>query len=266
MLISLSPTQIVFVEKSDSKSVHYGKQRIWPINNQQSPNNGEYSLSILDEVFSASKDRSALSLILANQYVRYLVLPGLPANSKKNVIEQYTKHAFIEAYGEVAGEWQIVINPFNHGKSVMACATPSKLINELLLKCKQLNIKVNTIQPYLMAGFNLLRKKENRAYICFVQAEAGGYLVALIADETWVSVNYFKQAIDDNALLTQTVKREMLIANWEDQPVSILSMGFSKKIQLNKANWKHERIMPKYLKASADGVDVSVLMALSGKQ
>jgi hypothetical protein len=267
MLISLSPTQLAFIEKSEIKEVHHGKQKIWSIKKSEySQNNSEYSLTVLDEVFNGSKDRSALDLTLANQYVRYLVLPSMPTQNKKAVIEQYAKHAFIETFGEIASDWQIMINPFNHGKSVIACATPSILVNEILVKCGKLNITVNSIQPYLMSGFNLLRKKKNQSHVCFIQAEAEGYLIALLVDETWISVNFFKQSINDEPLLIQTIKREMLIANWEDQPVSLFSMGFSNSIKFNQANWRHERVMPKHLNNRTEVIDVAVLMALSGEQ
>jgi len=267
MLISLSPTQLAFIEKSDIKEVHHGKQKIWSIKkSEHSQAKSERSLSVLDEVFKGSKDRSNVDITLANQYVRYLVLPSLPTKTKKHVFEQYAKHAFIETFGDIANEWQIVINPFNHGKSLMACATPSSLINEILDKCATFNIKVSSIKPYLMAGFNLLRKKKSQSHVCFIQAEAEGYLVALIVDETWVSVNFFKQSIDDEQLLLQTIKREMLIAHWENQPVSLFSMGVSTKFQFNQSNWKHERIMPKHLNNRAAVIDVAVLMALCGEQ
>jgi hypothetical protein len=268
MHISLSPTKIGYAQIKAGFKPALLRQQTWPINQPLTPdvNNqaDSFSLSMLDDTLNKVTAKKKISVVLSNQYVRYLVLPALPILTKKKGIADFAKHAFMEAFGEASAHWTIVVNPFNHGKSLLVCATPTQLIQQLQTKCQQLKFKLNTIQPYLMAGFNLIRKKSRHTLSCLVQVESDGFLIALIAEQSWVRVVYFKQTLTSAAMLKQIIQREMLLAEWPNQAVSLFTFGLPMHFNMQDARWRHERIIPKQLIGMDSSIDDAVVMALGG--
>jgi hypothetical protein len=268
MHISLSPSKIGYAQIKAGFKPALLHQKTWLINQPTTPSDNnqvdDFSLSMLDDTLNKVTSTKKISVVLSNQYVRYLVLPALPILTKKKAIADFAAHAFMEAFGEASTQWTVVVNPFNHGKSLLACATPTQLIHQLQTKCQQLKFKLNTIQPYLMAGFNLIRKKSRHTLSCLVQVENDGFLIALIAEQSWIKVVYFKQTLTSAALLKQIIQREMLLAEWPNQAVSLFTMGLPTHFNMHDARWQHERITPKKLIGLDSTIDDAVIMALSG--
>lgn len=258
MLLSLSPTELTCVDRSH-QATNLAKQPLIKLieSNQHLP-------LVLDALFKSFARKSQLDVVIANHSIRYLVLPALPRFTKKNIIEQYARHAFKEAFGELVNDWLIVINPINHGKTVLACACPKVLIKILMSNSQQHQLKLNQIQPYLMAGFNLIRKKNRHHATCLVQLESTGVLIALIAGDSWERVSFFKTPFSDESVLIEIIEREMLLANWNTQPMTVFSMGLNSAQKLNVASWHHVPVFPKLSHYKSNHLKPATLMALSG--
>ena len=102
---------------------------------------------------SIIQGKPAVSVILSNHFMRYLLVPWLDMMSEEEVMA-FARHCFRETYGDVADSWNVRINPGPVGVAALASAVDTKLLDELHESLKRLNLNISSIQPHLMAAFN----------------------------------------------------------------------------------------------------------------
>ncbi len=161
-----------------------------------------------------------VDIVLANQLVRYCILPAMPAFTPMNERINIATQCLRETYGEATDSWDIRVNPLPHGDSMLCCAADRLLIEELLTLATRHRLQLRSLQPSLMHGFNAARRQMRAEPACFVQLEPGRITLALIRDGAWQALASSLLCNNDllsqqwQAQLVQMVSRELLLAGW----------------------------------------------------
>jgi hypothetical protein len=153
-----------------------------------------------------------LTLVLSNQFVRYQVIPAMPAFSPADKVMAVATHCFRENYGESVDNWTIRASSLPHGDSLLISAIDTALIAAIEALCQKYQCKLNSLQPYLMSGFNSMRRQIGSGVSALVQVEAGRLTIALMRDGDWQNITAIKTAEDWSADLASLISREMLLS------------------------------------------------------
>lgn len=177
------------------------------------------SLSAAKSLLQQMPAKAALKVVLSNQLIRYKVLPAFPPMTSADEALEMAKQSLFDVFGDLVEQWRIVVNPLPHGDSVMVCAVDEALLVAIEGCVASENIKLTSVQPYLMAGFNALHTHIHSAYACFLQVEAGRITLAMLADKSWLNVSSQLAQPNIEEQIVGLMKREMVLASWPEQAI-----------------------------------------------
>lgn len=178
----------------------------------------------LERLLMKSQRGLSITIVLSNLFVRYKIIPAMPPLTTSDKIIAVATHCFREAYGDIIDDWLIRVNPLPDGDTLIASAVDAALVRALETLSKKYACKLKSIQPYLMSGFNSIRRQVDTHPSCYVQVEAGRLYIALTRDGAWQSIAGCGVGQDWSQSLASLITREMLLAGWKDvQPIIYFS-------------------------------------------
>lgn len=95
-----------------------------------------------------------LSVVLAAQYCRFCLVPWSEGITRPQEFEVYARACFERCYGQSLDDWAIVLSPEPAGCARIAAALPDALLQGLATRCRTAQLKLEAVQPYLMAAWN----------------------------------------------------------------------------------------------------------------
>jgi hypothetical protein len=224
----------------------------------------------LEKLLMKSQRGMPITIVLSNQFVRYNIIPAMPALTASDKIITVATHCFRENYGDIVDGWLIRVSPLPDGDTLIASAVDAALFNALEALSKKYGCKLKSIQPYLMSGFNSIRRQVNDHPSCYVQVEAGRISIALTQDGRWQSIAGCGVGQDWSESLVSLITREMLLAGWKDVQATIYFSGLSKSQDLksfesfNKISpWKSVQVSNKAVTGYSAKSDQFYAMAMS---
>ncbi len=165
-------------------------------------------LARLSEISGQEKWQNVdVTILLSSEMARYLSFPKHADIRQAEELKTFAQHQFVQIYGEVANSWAIKVSVCKTGESIASAAEPSFLdgLREIFSGKQQ---KLISIQPALMASFNLHKKELQNKDCWFVFSENGYFTYALIGDGQWKYVQTRRGTGIDNLL--QWLERENL--------------------------------------------------------
>lgn len=155
------------------------------------------------------KGRSGLaSLVLADQLVRYALLPH---NETLKSAEQWTalaRHRFTVLHGPRADEWQVNIAATAPHGPRLACAVDKPLLFALIEIFRKSGVKLGSVQPFLVAAFNRIRRRVGNGSCWIVVEEPGRLTLALIQRGAWVAIRARRSDAQWRKALGEILERE----------------------------------------------------------
>jgi hypothetical protein len=128
------------------------------------------------------------SLVLADQFVRYALLPWNETLKTREQWAALATHRFNTLHGPRATDWQINVAETAPMGARLACAVDRTLINQLAEIFVQANIRLGSVQPFLVHAFNRIRKSVGNGSCWIVVEEPGRLTLALIQRGMWVAI------------------------------------------------------------------------------
>lgn len=226
----------------------------------------------LEKLLIKSGSGIPITIVLANQWVRYKIIPALPALTATDKMMAVASHCFRESYGDSVDGWMIRVNPLPDGDTLLASAIDAALVEALQSLCKKYRCPLRSIQPYLMSGFNSARRQMHTDASCFVQVEAGRLNIALMREGAWQSIAGCGIGADWSVDLSALIEREMLLAGWKNvQPTvyfsTLPSLQDERTKQLfvqNNATWHVLQVKQRSVMGYVVSQDQPYAMAMSG--
>ena len=131
--------------------------------------------------------RAHANVVLSSHFVRYMSVPWNAALVTPGEELAFARSRFVQVYGEAAQDWTLRLSPAPAGAARLAAAVDRTLIDRLGAAIGASPLRLDSVQPALMACFNDWRRSiGNDAWLVLV--ERGRLLVALIANGEWRAV------------------------------------------------------------------------------
>src|SRR5688572_1407106 len=137
--------------------------------------------------------RCRITVVLANPFVRYAVVPWSDALAGPQEEEAYLRHHFAKIHGERAKTWTLRASEEPNGLPRLASAIDTALLDELKRAFpKGGKAALASVQPELMEAINRWRTDIPAAGAWLVLAEPGRACLAMHREGGWRSVQNAK--------------------------------------------------------------------------
>jgi hypothetical protein len=178
-----------------------------------------------------------LSVTLASDLVRYIVLPAHEVAMNTAEKYDYVKAAYREIYGAAVDGWKLCVDDAPPRESTLACAIDLALFDALEQLAQQYQLHLQSVQPHLMAVFNQLFAdiKHANAYLALVEQTR---VLALRLENGMVQqVRCEKLAHDWQANLQQNLLRDTLLTDGLPKKLMIYAPATEASTMLIAADW-----------------------------
>ncbi|HZM33734.1 MAG TPA: hypothetical protein VFC18_04500 [Burkholderiales bacterium] len=145
------------------------------------------ALQCLGEPLAAAKGGEA-SVVIADQLARYALLPW---NDTLKTEEQWlalARHRFAGLHGARATEWDVRVTATAPKGPRLGCAVDLALIEGLKAACAAHEIRLVSVQPFLVAAYNRIRRMVGSRSCWVVVEEHGRITLVLIKDGAWLAI------------------------------------------------------------------------------
>ncbi|ACB36135.1 hypothetical protein Lcho_3881 [Leptothrix cholodnii SP-6] len=181
------------------------------------------ALDALDGLLGAFNARGeAVTVVLSNHWVRYLVLPWHAELTGADELAQLARVRFEQTYGAAAADWTIRIDG-GWGAPHVACAIDSALFTELQRRLAAHGLRLRSLQPLLMSACNGQRHALAGERSAFAVIEPGRICLSLLGRGRWLEVSN-RRAGDD---VPEAVERELATLDADAVPpqLDVLLVG-----------------------------------------
>lgn len=165
----------------------------------------------------AKPNKADVVVILSNHFVRYSTLPWAPTVNNASEEQAYACIHFEKIYGDVAAQWAIKISGAAYGAPRLASAVDRDLINILPQFLGKAPLHLQSVQPYLMTVFNASRRRLYKQSGLLILVESGKAICAKFGAEQLLNVTAWSLQQNTADELSELLKREMLLNNFDDQ-------------------------------------------------
>jgi len=130
------------------------------------------------------------SVVLADQFVRYALLPWSETLKTHEQWLAFARHRFTSIHGPVANDWEIKFAGTAPGGPRLACAADRELIAELGEHFTANGVRLVSVQPFLVAAFNQVKDKvlASGGSCWMVVEEPARLTLALFLRGVWVAI------------------------------------------------------------------------------
>jgi hypothetical protein len=165
------------------------------------------ALAALPEILKPHHGREA-SVVLADQFVRYALLPHNDAVKSAEQWLALARHRFGALHGAVSAEWDVKVTQTAPLGARLACAVDRELIEALVGQFVAAGVQLISVQPFLVAGFNRIRQRVGNGSCWIVVEEPGRLTLALIRRGAWVAIRSRRNDGRWSELLPEILERE----------------------------------------------------------
>jgi hypothetical protein len=209
--ISLCAERLVLAAHERGLRPGKGKASVTPV--QGNPNDPEWraALDALPAALAGFHSHD-VSVVLADQFVRYVLLPWNAALKSAEQWLALARHRLGAVHGAAAADWEVKLTETAPNGPRLACALDRELLAELAARLVAANVRLISVQPFLVAAFNRLRSGIRKAVgdgSCWLVVEEPRRLtLAFIQHGVWVAVRSRRTDAAWRAALPELIQRE----------------------------------------------------------
>ena len=181
------------------------------------PANWRPALDALTQVLAQHKGDTA-TVILADQFVRYALLPWSDTLKTHEQWLSLARHRFCAIHGPIANDWEIKFAETAPSGPRLACAVDRELVEELGSRFFSAGVRLASVQPYLVAAFNRLRigVLSSTGSCWMVIEEPGRLTLALFLRGVWVAIRSRRADEHWRRVLPEIIARESGLLGLEE--------------------------------------------------
>lgn len=179
-------------------------------------------LQVLTTALEGIADRRCRAgVILANSFVRYVLVPRSDRLSPEDEAS-VVRHCFQEVYGEVAEQWELRLSPAAGLPMQVASAVDRTLLDGLRAAIAAAGLRLESIQPRLMAVCNEHRSAFATDPAWLVLVEPGYACLGLLAGGGLARLRSLRIDSGWAAGLPALLEREACLAELDGMPADVL--------------------------------------------
>ncbi len=149
-----------------------------------------------------------VSVVLADQFVRYALLPWNAAIKSEEQWIALARHRLAAIHGAVAAEWEVRLADTAPMGPRLACAVDRGLVEALASVFVAANVRLASVQPFLIAAFNRIRKHIGNGSCWLVVEEPGRLTLAFIQRGVWIAIRSRRADQRWREMLPEIIERE----------------------------------------------------------
>ncbi|HWM42782.1 MAG TPA: hypothetical protein VNP36_10120 [Burkholderiales bacterium] len=165
------------------------------------------ALDALPGILGAHKAREA-SVVLADQFVRYALLPWNQAVKSREQWLALARHRFGALHGAAAAAWDVKLAETAPLGPRLACAVDRELVEALVSNFVTAGVYLRSVEPFLVAAFNRIRKMVGNASCWIVVEEPGRLTLALLQRGAWLAIRSRRVDARWRSALPEILERE----------------------------------------------------------
>jgi hypothetical protein len=165
------------------------------------------AVDALPEILKAHKSQEA-SVVLADQFVRYALLPHSDAVKTREQWLALARHRFSALHGAIAAGWDVKVTETAPLGARLACAVDRELIERIASAFVGSAVNLVSVQPFLVAAFNRIRRQVGNGSCWIVVEEPGRLTLALIQRGAWVAIRSRRSDERWRLVLPEILERE----------------------------------------------------------
>ncbi|HEV8110897.1 MAG TPA: hypothetical protein VGP97_25560 [Burkholderiales bacterium] len=205
--ISLCAERLVLAAYERGLRPGKGKPSVTPV--QGNPNDPEWrpALDALPAALAGFGGHD-VSVVLADQFVRYALLPWNAALKSAEQWLALARHRLGAVHGAAAADWDVKLTETAPSGPRLACALDRELLAELAAKLLAANVRLVSVQPFLVAAFNRIRQAIGNGSCWLVVEEPRRLTLAFVQRGVWVAVRSRRADAGWRAALPELIQRE----------------------------------------------------------
>ena len=205
--ISLCPDRLVLGAYGRGLRPSKGKASVVPV--QSNPNHAEWrgAVDAIPQALSTYRSHD-VSVVVADQFVRYALLAWNEALKTDEQWLALARHRLTAIHGAAAAGWEIKLTDTAPMGPRLACAVDRELIDELAAKFVAANVRLVSVQPFLVAAFNRIRSTIGNGSCWLVIEEPGRLTLAFIQHGRWIAIRSRRADKGWRASLPEIIERE----------------------------------------------------------
>jgi len=165
------------------------------------------AVEALPEILKSHK-RGEAAVVIADQFVRYALLPWNEALKTEAQWLALARHRFSALHGAVSADWDVKVTATSPLGARLACATDRELLEGLAARFVRRNLRLVSVQPFLVAAFNRIRQMVGNASCWIVVEEPGRLTLALAQRGAWVAIRSRRSDERWRVALPEILERE----------------------------------------------------------
>ena len=173
----------------------------------QSGDDWRGALGALPGILKAQRGGEA-SVVLADQFVRYALMPHHDAVKTAEQWLALARHRFGALHGAIAAEWEVKVTQTAPLGTRLACAVDKDLVQNLVSCFVAAGVRLIAVQPFLIAAFNRIRKTVGNGSCWIVVEEPGRLTLALLQRGAWVAIRSRRSDERWREMLPEILERE----------------------------------------------------------
>jgi hypothetical protein len=183
--IFVAPKRIVLVRmKRGMRPVVIAERSI--IVDTRETHRWESALDTLDVCFRDPLWHGANArLIIADHWARYSTVPWTDAISGETERIAHARLCMANTFGDLVSQWTVTVSESAPGSLQVACGIPNGLLSQIRLLSESVGLRIQSIQPYLVASFNSWREKMPSEGAWFVTLDEGSLAAAHFTNTQW---------------------------------------------------------------------------------
>ena len=192
------------------------------------------------------------SIVLADQFVRYVLLPW---NETLKTPEQWlalAKHRFSGLHGARVAEWEVKVTETAPAGARLACAVDKALIDALKEQFLSNQIHLASVQPFLVAAYNRIRATVGNGSCWVVVEERGRLTLVLIQRGAWLAIRARRCDERWRIVLPEILERESAFLGLSEPCTRVIvcaQNGFDTKLH---EHWRAQALSYRDLALAAD--------------
>jgi len=160
-----------------------------------------------------------LSVVISGHFSRFCLVPWSAEISSPEELRGFAQVCFEDLYGVPSQPWSIVLSAEPAGFDRVAVALPEDLLQRLRGLVKGRGLRLDSVQPYVMAAFNHFDQRLGDDDFLFVVAEPVRSVLLLAQEGRWVAVRSVGSNDSDTALAALIGREGQLHACSCDRPL-----------------------------------------------
>jgi hypothetical protein len=205
--ISLCADRLVLATYDRGLRGGKAKPRVVPLQPLADGEEWRPALEALPQVLAGLHNHD-VSVVVADQFVRYTLLPWNAALKNETQWLALARHRLAAVHGPAAAEWEVRLTDTAPSGPRLACAVDRALVSETAAKFSAAKARLVSLQPFLVAAFNRIRNTIGGGSCWLVVEEPGRLTLAFIQRGTWIAVRSRRVQAGWRTALPELIERE----------------------------------------------------------